>query len=112
MKTPNPSPPAASPARSARTIAIITGLKPGDPAQLATQPMALVSIAYELGRADRKTYLAEVAKTIKTVQPIGQLFSFHKKALIEGGFIGFEKILRTQWAAECAARAAKGAAAV
>ncbi len=107
MNTTSPSPPPApTPARATRTIAIITGLKPGDPAKLATQPMALVSIAYELGRADRKTYLAEVAKVIKTTQPIGQLFSFHKKALIEGGFIRFDKILRTAWVAELQARAA------
>lgn len=99
--TPNPTPP-----RAARTVAIITGLKPGDPAQLATQPMAFVSMAYELGRSDRKTYLAEVSKVIKTTQRIGQLFSFHKRALIEGGFIKFEKILRSAWAEECAARAA------
>lgn len=93
-----------TPPRAARTIAIITGLKAGDPAELASQPMMLASVAFELGRVDRKTYLAEAAKVVVTTQPIGQLFSFHKEALIAGGYIKFEKILRTEWKAEQAAR--------
>lgn len=93
-------------ARAARTIAIITGLKAGDPAVLAMQPNILANVAFELGRVDRRTFLSEAAKIVQTEQPIGQLFSFHKKALTRGGFIRFEKIFRTAWKAECATRAA------
>lgn len=87
-----------------RTICVITGLRMGT-SELAHQPLLLANIAYELGRVDRKTYLAEAAKLVKTKQPLGQLLSFHKKALVKGGFLTFESVPRTAWKKEQEAKA-------
>lgn len=95
--------------RRERTIAIITGLRAGDPSKLAPQPCMLANVAYELGRADRRTFLAEAAALIRTKQIVGRLFSFHKQDLIDGKFIRFEKVPRSKWRAEQEGHAAAAA---
>ncbi len=85
---------------SKRTVAVITGLKAGDPAKLAPQPCLLANVAFELGRVDRKTFLAEASTALRTKQVIGRVFSFHKQELIEGKFIRFESVPRAEWKAE------------
>lgn len=85
-----------------RTVAIITGLKIGDPNILAHQPCTMANVAFELGRVDRKTFLAEVEKVLDTKQIAGRLFSFHKQALITGKFIKFEKLSKSKWKEETA----------
>ncbi len=83
--------------RSVRTVAIITGLKAGDPAKLAPQPCKMANIAYELGSATRADFLLALKKVIDTNQTMGRLFSFHKPELVRGGFIKFKKVPRDQW---------------
>lgn len=95
---------------SERTVAVISGLKVGDPSRLAPQPCALANVAFELGRVDRKTFLAEAGKAIRTKQVIGRLFSFHKQELIDGGFIKFEKVPKSRWKADLERRGATTAA--
>ncbi len=84
-------------AKRVRTVAVITGVKAGDPNKLAPQPCTMANIAYELGETSRAEFLTACEKSIKTDQPVGRLFSFHKPELIKGGYIKFRKVPRDKW---------------
>jgi hypothetical protein len=86
--------------RAERAVAVITGLKMGDASVLAHQALLLANLACELGRVDRRTFLAEAARTIPTQQAIGRLFSFHKALLVRKKFIKFEKVPKSRWERE------------
>jgi hypothetical protein len=83
--------------RRVRTVALITGLKQGDPNKLAPHQCLMANVAYECGEVCRADYLAALKEVITTVQPIGRLFSFHKPTLIKGGYIRFKKVPRDAW---------------
>jgi hypothetical protein len=94
-------------AKNVRTVTIITGLKAGDPEKLGPQPTTMANLALDFGRVDRRTFLQELERSIKTVQPVGRLFSFHKTELIEGGFIKVSKVSRDEWVKESEKPASK-----
>jgi len=77
-------------------VTVIVGLKPGD-GSLPHQAQILASLAYDFGRVDRRAYLLEAEKTVQTTQPIGRLFTFHRKRLVEDKFIRLERIPRKEW---------------